>query len=113
VKLTEEQTEVLKNPHSNLNLLTEELFRRCGFEGNMYVYEDCVVFDIHNICGIYINLEEYEINEYGFFEIYGLHTNGKEIHFIENYFEFPLLPTKEEKEMFFIEFGFEYPIREY
>ena len=35
------------------------------------------------------------------------------IPFIENYFEYPLLPTKEEKEMFFIEHGVKYPIPEY
>ena len=35
------------------------------------------------------------------------------IPFIENYFEFPLLPAKEEKELFFMEFGFEYSISTY
>jgi len=36
--------------------------------------------------------------------------SGLAVGHIEHLFEYPLLPTKEEKEMFFIEFGEEYPI---
>ena len=111
MKLTEEQIEVLKNPHSNLELLSEEFLVDCGFQGiltyhrlNRFsrVHFSNAKVDVNAICEI----------DWGLFSIYSTVCDIC-INFLENRFEYPLLPTKEERELFFIEFGFEYPIREY
>jgi len=44
---------------------------------------------------------------------YELHGDDHYVLLLENYFEYPLLPTKEERGLFYIEHGVEYPIPEY
>jgi len=106
-----ETIEILKNPHDNRKLLTSDLLKGCGLS---YV----------NRCGshvsityegdhtIHINLHQFYITEDGMFNFWE-HKLDRGASFLENYFEFPLLPTKEERELFYIEHGFEYPIPVY
>jgi len=100
--------EILKNPHDNVWLLTEDLLDSCNF---LSVHHRCgshVAIDYEWDYTIYINLSTHYIIDDGMFNLW---RTGSVVLFLENYFEFPLLPTKEEKELFYMEHGFEYPIK--
>ena len=111
IKLTEEQLKILKNPHDNAELLTEDLFKSCGFDIIKYTDVDYIWLS-NDTYSIYINLGEGFIKMDGLFNLW-CEALSVDIFFLENLFEYPMLPSKEEKELFYIEHGLEYPIPVY
>jgi len=112
VKLTEEQIEVLKNPHSNLELLSEEFFKSCGFRCGIDVCTTYIKIASNTHCNVYINLIVAMVEWDGRYSLL-IRETEEFVDFLEDLFKYPLLPTKEERGLFFIEFGFEYPIEEH
>ena len=110
--MDKETIEILKNPHDNAALLTKDFLKGCGFKnvGDTHSHEIEIYRDKEKT--IYINLYCRYISNYGFFDLW-VRDPDNFINFLENCFEFPLLPTKEERELFYIEHGFEYPIPSY
>jgi len=112
IKLTEEQVDILKNPHDNEELLTEDFFKGCGFRGGLGINWKYALVASSRCCNLYINFDPDDIKAEGMFDLY-IKEFDEFILFLENHFEFPLLPSKEEKELFYIEHGFEYPTPEF
>jgi len=111
IKLTEEQSEILKNPHDNSELFTIGLLEDCGFNTDMLEYGSTLIHNTEDCC-FWANFDKESIITGGLFELWYI-DEGRRIRFLENCFKFPLLPTKEEHEMFYIEHELEYPIPVY
>jgi len=112
IKLTEDQVQILKNPHDNEEFLTEDFFKSCGFRDGLEFNWKYVRVASNRCCSVYMNFDPDDIKAEGMFNLLATGSDNF-TDFLENYFEFPLLPTKEERELFYIEHGFEYPIPEF
>jgi len=105
-----EAIEILKNPHKYREFLTKDFLSGCGFVNCDITCDGVILVHREDRYAVYINLSRNYIDCDGLFDLCA-NSFDKDVASLENYFEYPLLPTKEEREMFYIEHGFEYPIK--